>query len=146
MSFGYGVGDVLATLHAVKRVVEEVRSFKDAPRHFQHLGVELKLLQNTLEIVLQVQTTDANELEILNRVRLIAFHCQQPLRSFINKMRPNEAALGHFRTSETTSSIGRRLHLSMIDKKEVEDLRKVLMSEMVAINVLLGLQRMFVKR
>ena len=146
MSFGVGIGDVLATLHTVKRIVEEVQSFRDAPHHFQHLSIELKMLQNTLESVLHIQTIDPSELETLDRIRLIAIHCRQPLLVFINKMRLNDVALGHFRTSATISSIGRRLHWSMISKRDVGELRKVAVSQMVAINVLLGLQQLYVKR
>jgi hypothetical protein len=142
MSFGFSVGDFLAAIHTIKRVAEEVQSYKDAPRHFQQLSAELRLLHNTLQCVLHIQTTDSSELAGLDRIRMIAMHCHQPLQAFIDKMRPKETSLGHFRSAGTASTIGRRLHWSLIAKKEVEDMRKVIMSEMVAINVLLGVQQL----
>jgi hypothetical protein len=145
MSFGYGVGDVFATIHAIKRIVEEIQNYRDAPRHFQQLSAELRLLQATLQSVLDIQTVDHVELENLDRIRLIAIHCQQPLQAFIQKMKLREPSLGHFRTSGTIRTVGRRLHWSLIDKKDVEGLRKVVVSEMVAINILLGLQQLWVK-
>lgn len=145
MSFGYGVGDVFATIHAIKRIVEEIQNYRDAPRHFQQLSAELRLLQATLQSVLDIQTVDHVELENLDRIRLIAIHCQQPLQAFIQKMKLREPSLGHFRTSGTIRTVGRRLHWSLIDKKDVEGLRKVVVSEMVAINILLGVQQLWVK-
>jgi hypothetical protein len=145
MNFGYGIGDVFATIHAVKRIVEEVQNYRDAPRHFQQLSAELRLLQDTLQSVLNIRTADPVELDNLDRIRLIAIHCQQPLQAFIQKMRLSETSLGHFRTSGTISTVARRLHWSLIDKKDVEGLRKVVVSEMVAINILLGVQQLWVK-
>jgi hypothetical protein len=142
MSFGFGVRDFLASIQNLKRIAEEVQNYRNAPRHFQQLSAELRLLQNTLQCVLQVQTTDVNELANLERIRQIAMHCQQPLLAFIDKIRPKETSLGHFRTAGTISAIGGRLHWSLITRKDVEDLRKVVVSEMVAINVLLGMQQL----
>lgn len=142
MSFGFGVGDCLAVIHNLKRIAEEVQNYKDAPQHFQQLNAELRLLQGTLQCVLQIQTTDVNELAGLERIRMIVMHCQQPLQAFVNKIRSKESSLGHFRSAGTISAVGERLHWSLIRRKDVEDLRKVIVSEMVAINILLGMQQL----
>ena len=142
MSFGFSVGDFLAAIHTIKRLAEEVQSYKNAPEHFQQLSAQLRLFHNTLQCVLDIQTTDPKELASLDQIRMIAMHCRQPLQAFVDKMRPKETSLGHFRSVGTASTIGRRLHWSMIAKKDVEGLRKVIMSEMVAINVLLGVQQL----
>jgi hypothetical protein len=73
---------------------------------------------------------------------MIAIHCHQPLQAFVEKMRPKETSLGHFRSSGTASTIGTRLYWSLIAKKDVEGLRKVIVPEMVAINALLGVQQL----
>jgi hypothetical protein len=142
MSFGFGIGDFLATLHSVKRIAEELQNYRDAPRHFQQLSAELRLLQNTLQCVLNIRTTDTNEIVMLNRIWIIAMHCHQPLQAFIDKMRSKEPSLGHFRSASTISTIGNRLHWSLITRKDVEHLKKVVLSQMVAINILLGTQQL----
>lgn len=142
MSFGYGTGDVIAILNLFERVALEVRSYRTAPQHFQQLGAELQLLQRTLQRLLQTEPSGADEIEQLEHIRAIAIHCHQPIQAFINKMRPSEKSLGHSRSFTTLSSIGCRLHWSLITKKDVDELRKVVMSEMVAINVLLGMQQL----
>lgn len=142
MSFGFGVGDFLATIHNLKRIAEEIQNYRDAPRHFQQLGAELKLLQTTLQCVLQIQTTNPNEIENLNRIRMIAIHCHRPLQAFVENMKLKEAKLGHFKSAGTISNVGTRLHWSLISRKDVEGLRKFIVSEMVAINVLMGVQQL----
>jgi hypothetical protein len=96
MSFGYAVGDVVAILNLFERVVKEIRNYRDAPRHFQQLQVELELLRNTIQLVLHLQATVPEEKECLERIRAILVHCQQPLQAFVDKMRLKENNLGPF--------------------------------------------------
>ena len=142
MNFGGGVGDVIAILNLFERVALEVRSYRSAPEHFQQLGTELQLLQRALHRLLQVEPSDGDEARELEQIRAIAIHCHQPIQAFVNKMRPSDKSLGHARSSTTFSHIGQRLHWSLITKKDVDDLRKIIMSEMIAINMLLGIQQM----
>lgn len=144
MSFGFAVGDVLAVLNLFERVALEVRNYRSAPRHFQQLGVELHLLQRTLKRLLQIEPTTEDEVQQLEYIRAIAIHCHQPIQAFINKMQPSERSLGHARSCTTLSTIGRRLHWSLVAKNDVDELRKVIMSEMIAINMLLGMQQLLV--
>jgi hypothetical protein len=103
MSFGYAVGDVIAVIGLLERIAQEVQNYRDAPRHFQQLGAELALLHSTIQCVLQVEATQAHEVEILERIRALAMHC-----------RP-------------------------------EDVRRVVLSEIVAINTLLGVRQVLVQ-
>jgi len=65
-------------------------------------------------------------------------HCLQPEQAFIDKMLPSQSTLGQYRTLATLSSLEQRLHWSTTTRNDVEELRKVVMSEMVAIKMLLG--------
>ncbi|KAH7008663.1 hypothetical protein EDB80DRAFT_872466 [Ilyonectria destructans] len=138
MSFGFGVGDVIAVMGLFERLATEMSNYRDAPQHFQQLQAELGLLRSTIQNVLQIEPSSDEEAKNLGLIRAIAIHCNQPLQAFIQKMRVKEKGLGHFRTSGLLASVGTRLHWSMISRKDVEDLRKVLLSEMLAINILLG--------
>lgn len=144
MSFGYAVGDVVAVLGLFERVAIELRNYNNAPSHFQQLSAELDLLRNTLQHVLRLNAENQFERETLERIRAIAIHCLQPLQTLADKMQVKEGSLGHFRTIRSLNTIGTRLHWSMIAQKDVDELRKVILSEMVAINILLGVQQLFV--
>jgi len=142
MSFGFAVGDVIAAVQLFERVAIEVRNYRDAPQHFQQLGTELHLLQRALQRLLQVEPNDEDEREQLEQIRAIALHCHQPVQAFIDKMRPSNISLGHVSSSRTLSTIGRRLHWSLVTRRDVDELRKVILSEMVAINMLLAIQQL----
>ncbi|EWZ30262.1 hypothetical protein FOZG_16427 [Fusarium oxysporum Fo47] len=141
MSFGYAVGDVIAILGLFERIAIELRNYKDAPMHFQRLCAELDLVRSTLKHVLILEPESPAERQTLEKVRAIIMHCRQPLQSMAEKMRAKESSLGHFKTTRSLSSIGTRLHWSMIAQGDVEELRKTIMSQMAAINILLSVQQ-----
>ncbi|RSL70415.1 hypothetical protein CEP53_001899 [Fusarium sp. AF-6] len=142
MSFGYAIGDVIAVLGLIERVALELRNYKDAPSHFQQLRVELDLVHSTLKHVLRLEPESEEERLTLDQVRAIVCHCSQPLQAMADKMRSKEGSLGHFRTTRTLSSIGTRLHWSMVAQSDVDAFRKTIVSEMVAINILLSVQQL----
>ena len=137
------VGDVIAILGLFERVATELRNYKDAPVHFQHLGAELDLLRSTLRHALQLRPEDDHERETLRKVGAIATHCLHPLQAMADKMRAREGSLGHFRTAGTLANVGTRVHWSLIGRKDVDELRKVVLAEMVAINMLLSVQQLY---
>ncbi|KAI1039544.1 hypothetical protein LB505_002594 [Fusarium chuoi] len=141
MSLGYGVGDVIAVLGLFERIAIELRNYKDAPTQFQQLRTELDLLRGTLKRVLSLEPEGDAERETLEQIRAIVICCAQPLQSMADKMRSKESSLGHFRTTRSLVSIGTRLHWSLIDQTDVEGLRKILLSQMAAINTLLSIQQ-----
>ncbi|KAF5009438.1 hypothetical protein FDECE_4319 [Fusarium decemcellulare] len=142
MSFGYAVGDVIAVLGLFERVAIELRNYKDAPAHFQQLRAELDLVHGTLKHVLQLEPESQAERQTLEQIRAIVVHCSQPLQSMVDKMRFKEGTLGHFRTTRSLSNIGTRLHWSMVAQSDVDGLRKTMMSQMAAINILLSVQQL----
>ncbi|KAF5617049.1 general transcriptional corepressor ssn6 [Fusarium tjaetaba] len=141
MSFGYGVGDVIAVLGLFERIAIELRNYKDAPMHFQQLRAELDLMRGTLKRVLSLEPESDAERETLEQIRAIVIYCARPLQSMSDKMRSKESSLGHFKTTRSPRSGGTRLHWSMIGLDDVQELRKTVMSQMAAINVLLSVQQ-----
>lgn len=142
MSFGYAVGDVIAVLGLFERIAIELRNYKDAPAHFQQLSLEIDLLHRTLQHVLRLEPKTDSERETIEKVRAIVVHCLHPLQALVDKLRSKEASLGHFRTTRSLASIGTRLHWSMVAQKDVDEIRKTILSEMVAINMLLNVQQL----
>lgn len=144
MSFGFGIGDVIAVVGLLERVAKEFRSYRDAPSHFQQIGSELHLFRRALVRILEIEPQDDEEKEWLEQVRAIALRCHQPLSDFIDKMRPKENIIGlnHRRRTMALSTVGYRLHWSLIAKKDVEELRTMIGSGMIAINMMLGIQQL----
>ncbi|CEI63835.1 unnamed protein product [Fusarium venenatum] len=143
MSFGYGVGDFIAVLGLFERIALELRNYKDAPMHFQQLRAELDLVHSTLKHVLSLEPDCKEEFQTLEQIRAIVMHCSQPLQTMVNKMRSKESSLGHFRSTRSLSGIGERLHWSMIAQGDVDAVRKTILSQMAAVNILLSVQQLF---
>ncbi|KAM0387224.1 hypothetical protein ACHAQC_010874 [Fusarium culmorum] len=138
MSFGYAVGDVIAVLGLFERIAIELRNYKDAP-----LRAELDLVHSTLKHVLSLEPDSEDEIQTLEQIRAIVMHCSQPLQVMVNKMRSKESSLGHFRSTRSLGGIGERLHWSMIAQGDVDSVRKTIMSQMAAINILMSVQQLF---
>ncbi|CAK7212854.1 hypothetical protein SEUCBS140593_001648 [Sporothrix eucalyptigena] len=138
MSFGYGVGDVIAVLGLVKRAADEIRHYRDAPRHFQQLQGELDIYHTTIQSILAIEPASLESFAIVQRMRCIALFSRLPLQRFIDILHAKEGVLGHHGTARSLSSIGTRLHWSMVDRKDVGALRDTLFSGLLAINVLQG--------
>jgi hypothetical protein len=88
----------------------------------------------------------------LQRIRAISIQCLGPLRAFEEKMRKFDSVLGvdnwkggsgdiKSSAQRKLESFRKRLHWSMIEKREVDELRAILASEILAINTLLGTQQ-----
>jgi hypothetical protein len=146
MSFGYGVGDVIAVLGLCERIAIELRNYKDAPMQFQQLLVELDFLRGTLKRVLSLEPKCSAERETLEQIRAIVLYCAKPLQSMADKMRTKESSLGHFKSTRSLSSIGTRLHWSMVGLSDVQELRQTVVSQMAAINVLMSVQQQLASR
>ena len=142
MSFGFG--DAVAALKLVERVAIVIQDYRDAPQHFRQLGAELHLLQKTIQRLLQVEPSDDEEKARLEQIRAIALHCQQPILDFVDKLRLNEKSFSHINSAGTLSTLGSKMHWSLIARQDVDQLRKAIAAEMIAINLLLGMQQMSV--
>lgn len=122
------VGDVVAIVNLFERVILELRNYRDAPPHFQHAS--------------QLRPSNEDERKTLDKVGAIARACLIPLQDLVDKMRAKEGSLGHFRTTRSLANIGTRLHWSLISRKDIDGLRMTILSEMLAINMLLSTQQL----
>lgn len=145
MSFGFGVGDFIAVVNLLERVANELRNYRDAPFHFQQVSAELHLFHRALSRILKIESEDKEDRELLEQIRAIAIQCRQPLLSFIEKMRLKESISGLSNRGRTIAltTVGRRLHWSLIARKDVDELRQVVVAGMTAINMMLGMQQLY---
>ncbi|KAJ8131166.1 hypothetical protein O1611_g2461 [Lasiodiplodia mahajangana] len=150
MSFGYSIGDVFAIAGVIERIVNEVRAYQSAPLHFQRLAVELGFLSTVCKQVFELRPSLPDELHHIGRIRAIAIQCLGPLQEFEARMATYENTLGTHgnqcgatgsgskgATREKIKHLGRRLHWSVIERHDVDGLRAILTSEILAINTLL---------
>jgi len=143
MNFGVSVGDIIAVVGLVERVAKEVRSYKDAPSRFQNLAAELDLLQSAFRNVMQLQPFHIADIGHVDHIRALVIHCQQPLQQFIDKMHLQESSLGHKRLGPSFTAFRTRLHWSLIEQSDIEDLRQVVLSHIAAVNMMLGMYQLW---
>jgi hypothetical protein len=140
------IGDFVAIAGVIERIVVEVRSYKEAPLHFQRLAIELGFLSKVCHQAFDLRPSGADDLAQLERIRAIALQCLGPLREFEERMRgyQNALALGASGNKasrrERWSRVKKRLHWSAIARFEVDALRAILTSEILTINTLLSMQ------
>ncbi|KAK4102634.1 hypothetical protein N658DRAFT_558251 [Parathielavia hyrcaniae] len=144
------IGDFFAVAGLIERIAGEVKSYKEAPQHFQRLAIELDFLSKVCLQTFDLRPTNAEDLARLERIRAIALQCLGPLREFEEKMRRYESSLdpaANVGVAEEASARRRlslakkRSHWSAIAKHEVDKLRAILTSEILAINTLLAMQQ-----
>ena len=148
MALGCSLGDAIAVAGVIERIVAEVRSYRSAPQHFQRLAIELGFLSQVCTQILHVTPTVPSEIAQLQRIRAIAIQCLGPLQNFESKMRRYDSVIGPEAwkggpvsgAQERLSNFRKKLHWSAIERREVDELRAILASEILAINTLLSIQ------
>ncbi|KAF2967272.1 hypothetical protein GQX73_g6298 [Xylaria multiplex] len=149
MSFGTSIGDAFAIIGAIERIANEVRAYQSAPLHFQRLAIELGSLSSVCRQVFDLRPSLSDELLHIERIRAIAMQCLGPLQDFQTKMEKYENTLGTHRDCirgkrrkvESIKGFGKQLHWSAIARHDVDELRAILTSEILAINTLLGMMK-----
>lgn len=102
--------------------------------------------------VFTLQPTLCEERSQIERIRAIAMHCLGPLRAFEEHMRSYDNTFGiHGAAYASGTAAGggllkfrnfkKRLHWSAIARHEVDELRAVLTSEILAINTLVTMHQ-----
>ncbi|KAM5386027.1 uncharacterized protein FOBCDRAFT_208364 [Fusarium oxysporum Fo47] len=142
---GGSIGDLIAIAGLIERIVVEVKSYKEAPHHFQRLAIELDFLSKVCHQAFHLIPSRVGEQARLERVRAIALQCLGPLQDFEKKMRSYDNTLGPGNCIGKSKqgwiqNFKKRLHWSAIARHEVDELRAILTSEILAINTLLTMQ------
>lgn len=132
------VGDVIALMGLVERVVTELRNYRDAPAHFQQASAELHFFQAILSRLRKMEIDDDEDQELLGLIRANAIRCQQPIAKFLEKMKPKESLLGSGSGGKKLSftAVKDRLHWSMIARGDLEDLREVVTTTIIMLMVM----------
>jgi len=97
MSFGYGIGDVIAGAALIQQLIGLLDESTGAGAHYRRLKIELQSLQDTLT---QVQFLDLEDSQLESRIGLeqTASLCKETVEDFISlverKIRKYDSGLG----------------------------------------------------
>ncbi|KAF2791730.1 hypothetical protein K505DRAFT_197096, partial [Melanomma pulvis-pyrius CBS 109.77] len=92
-AFGFSVGDFIAGLSLLHKVVAALREADGAKSQYSHTILELEGLQNLLRTVQSFQPTDSTS-ENAEKLRILGHQCYLPLAAFLKKIEKFECALG----------------------------------------------------
>jgi len=142
---------MIAIVNSTNRIIYEVNSYRSDPHHFQRLSIELGFISKVCTQILSLEPSLPSETIQLQRIRAIVMQCLGPIQDFEKKMRRYDRSLATDAWKNENKGVGervkeykRRLHWSMIERKEVDELRAILASEILAVNTLLSVQEWYV--
>ncbi|KAI4259142.1 MAG: hypothetical protein L6R42_004733 [Xanthoria sp. 1 TBL-2021] len=83
MSFGFSVGDFLATASLISSIVDALQ--KSSVSEFKELTLELHAVQRALNEIEHIQPSPGQE-QSINAIKVVALLCQHPLQEFAGKL------------------------------------------------------------
>lgn len=142
---------MIAGVNLANRIISEVNSCRSAPHHFQRLSIELGFISKLCTQILSLEPSIPSEAIQLHHIRAIIMQCLGPIQDFEQKMSRYDGTLGVDAWKNENKGICERLkeyktklHWSMIERKEVDELRAILASEILVVNTLLSVQEWYV--
>ena len=138
MSFGFSVGDFLATARLIKSIVDALQ--KSSESEFKELTLELHAVQRALNEIEQLQPSPGQESSV-NAIKIVALVCQHPLQEFADKLEKYES-LGHIAGTKKDQIKRWKLKLQwgFTMEEEVQKIRTILAAHMASLNVRLSTQ------
>lgn len=134
MSFGFSVGDFIATAVLIKDIISALNA--SSTSEYRELMLELYGLQRALDEIEHLQCTENNEVAI-NAVKVTALMCQHPLNEFESKMKKFDSLGEGVRTSAKSRAklytLKLRWGFAMAD--EVQKLRAYLIAHVGSLNI-----------
>ena len=134
MSFGFSVGDFVASALLIKDIVSALGT--SSVSEFQELQLELYALQRALDEVEHLKLADGEE-AVINAVKVAALMCQHPLSEFAIKLRQFEDLGGDSIVSRKSKRrlYTLRLRWGFTMEEEVQKLRAYLIAHVGSLNM-----------
>ena len=136
MSFGFSVGDFLATARLIRDIISLLRSASNSS--YQKLILELHGLQRALREIEHLKYPSSQEAE-LNAIKVAALMCQHPLNEFAAKLKKFECLSvdsgGKLAKKELLKMWGRKLQWGFSMEEEVAKLRAYLVAHVGSLNM-----------
>jgi hypothetical protein len=123
----------------IAKVIKALKDRCGAATEYQHLVLELQILERTLQYLQGLKVTESNK-EHVNAIRCMALTCQIPLRDFLDGISKFEATLGPFATLRKSSlrSVGHKARWALFISSEIMKLRTAVGAKVLSINLLLS--------
>lgn len=138
MSFGFSVGDFLATARLIKSIVDALQ--KSSESEFKELTLELHAVQRALNEIEQLQPSPGQDNSV-NAIKIVALVCQHPLQEFADKLEKYES-FGHSAGTkkEHIKRWKLKLQWGFTMEEEAQKIRTILAAHMANLNVRLSTQ------
>lgn len=136
--FGFSVGDVLAGLHVVRKLVKALNDTTGSRDAYQKLISELSNLDEALTGAkdLRISPTQAAQKLALEQ---LAQQCQDSIKQFLDANTKFKKSLGVSSSSRKSwQSIWRKVQWALCKEKEIEELRSRIASYSATLNLVLS--------
>jgi hypothetical protein len=141
MSFGFSVGDFIATGLLIKDIICSLKASGGATSEFQELIRELDGLQKVLDMIEGLDGTSGQSF-VIDGLKIAALNCQFVLDGFRTKLKKYEAGLGQARSAGRLKDGATKIKWTLMMKKDVQDLRAYLSGHTSSLNLRLSLAGM----
>jgi hypothetical protein len=142
MSFGWSVGDIVASLQLLNKAISALKEIDGASSDYQHVINFLGLLTVTLQHLKALQYAPLDPDLSMN----LEQHCtavQGPLKSFLERIRTRfDKDLGGDKTRPKILTAGPKLQWALSTSKEVKDLERKIGGHIGAIGLVMSQQIM----
>lgn len=141
MSFGFSVGDFIATASLITQVACALREAGGSASQHQHISNKLGFLDRALRDVNRLEPIEGLE-AALEEIKTAALRCQLPLLKYLETIRKYDKSLCPGKSSgvmkdvllKTKWKVSKKLEAAMVLEAEIADY-------LAAINLLLGLYK-----
>jgi hypothetical protein len=133
MSFGFSVGDFIATAQLITNIVASLRT-GGAASEFQELERELFVLKRALHGIEHLKVP-AGQQPAADAVKCAAFSCQYVLEEFAGKLKKYEKSLGGRKATGRIGAVGRKIQWGLSMDKEVQELRAYIAVHIGSLNM-----------
>ncbi|KAL0639007.1 hypothetical protein Q9L58_001888 [Maublancomyces gigas] len=145
--FGYSVGDFIATIELIAKVIAAFRDGTGASSEYRQVLQELETLLNLLQHISTVQSTERN-FACVNAIKGVALNLQAPLRKFLDNICKRYGALGGGQKKGPSNMgaglavIGRKAQWAIVMEKDIAKLRTAIGTNMSSILLLLNMNHL----
>lgn len=147
--FGYSVGDFIATIELIVKVVAAFKDSGGASAEYQQVVQELETLLQLLKHIDTIKSTESN-LAHVNAIKGVALSIQEPLQKFLDKVTKRYGSLGANQQKGRgalglcagLSTAGRKVQWAVVMEKDIAKLRATVGTSVSSILLLLNISHL----
>jgi hypothetical protein len=127
MSFGWSVGDIVAAISLVNRIITCVGNIGGSREHFQELESELRGLSRALNEISEL-ARKPDQISDIVALKFAACLCGDTLERFYERIKPFDASLGATapKGASRMNAVPRMVRWELLLKKDIPEFRSYL--------------------